>query len=169
MEKTETYYFHQTPSALGKDLIGTLHLEPTDILFEPFKGEGAFFNHFPEANPKVWAEITEGKDFRSVQEPYDWVITNPPFRLEDTPGKRKNAIFEILEYFLERSRKGVAFLISDYGLGTLTPKRRKKIAESGWILSKIVMCQVKKWRGRYYFVVFTKTGSDVLSYLETSY
>lgn len=165
----DTYTLHQTPASLAKDLIALLPLNQTDVLCEPFKGEGAFFNNFPADNPKIWAEIRQGKDYTQITEEYDWVITNPPFRLEGTDGKGKNAIADLLLYFLARARKGVAFLVSDYGLGTLTPRRRKQIEDLGWNLTQMTMCQVSKWRGRYYFLVFTKSQSTCLSYLSGKY
>lgn len=164
----DEYTFHQTPSDLAKDLMAFVPFTSTDILCEPFRGEGAFYNQFPSENPKVWAEITQGKDYKAIAEEYDWVITNPPFSLQ-VDGKKKNAIADLLLYFLARARKGVAFLVSDYGLSTLTPRRRQQIEQMGWNLTHITMCQIRKWRGRYYFLVFTKSTTTCLSYLPTSY
>ena len=156
MNKEEVYQFHQTPKALAKDLLPFLPLQPTDVLYEPFKGEGAFFDNFPAANPKLWTEIKYGKDYKTQTEPYDWVITNPPFRLEQEGGKRENAFWKLLDYYTQRARKGVAFLANDDCFGTLTPKRQQLLKERGWGITKIVVCSVKKWRGRYFFVVFEK-------------
>ena len=47
MEKTEVYYFHQTPNELTKLLIPLVPLQDEDRVLEPFKGEGAFFKEFP--------------------------------------------------------------------------------------------------------------------------
>lgn len=169
MTTPANYILHQTPSTLAKDLINTLDLQTTDVLCEPFRGEGAFYNNFPQNNPKVWAEITQGKDYTQIAESYDWVITNPPFRLDNEDNSKRNAIAELLFFFLARARKGVAFLVSDYGLSTLTPIKRKKIEEMGWNLTSMTMCQVSKWRGRYYFLVFTKNPETCLRYLTASY
>lgn len=168
MNSFTNYDLHQTPADLGRDLTKLLPLEPTDILYEPFRGDGAFYNAFPEANPKLWAEIVENKDFRTVEEPYDWVITNPPFRV-DGFGKTGNAIFPLLDYFVRRAKKGVAFLVSDQGLGTLTRIRRDALRALGWDLVSMTMCDVKKWRGRYYFLVFRPSTTTCLSYLPRSY
>lgn len=77
--KDETYFFHQTPNTLARDLVQLLPLLPGDILYEPFKGEGSFYNAFPTENEKHYTEITEGLDYRDFNGEYDWVITNPPF------------------------------------------------------------------------------------------
>ena len=44
---TETYQLHQTPNDCAKDLIATLTLQNGDRVLEPFKGEGSFYNNFP--------------------------------------------------------------------------------------------------------------------------
>jgi len=162
------YEFHQTPAALAKDLIATLSLDPTDRLYEPFKGEGSFYDNFPASNPKDWAEITKGRDFRTHETAYDWVITNPPFRVDDF-GKKGNAIFPLIDYFTDRATKGVAFLVSDQGLGTLTRLRRQQIQAKGWDITQITMCEIKKWRGRYYFIVLQPSTKTCLSFLPASY
>ena len=164
----ENYEFHQTPPELGRDLMAYLapHIEPGDVLYEPFAGEGAFLNAFPAGNPKHWTEISKGRDYKDFTETYDWVITNPPFKFE---GDKGNAIFPLLDYFTNRARKGVAFFISDYGLGTLTPKRREVLRRKGWDIVNIVMAQVKKWRGRYYLVVLKPSTTSCLDYLAKTY
>lgn len=164
----ENYEFHQTPPQLGRDLMAYLapHIAPTDVLYEPFAGEGAFLNAFPAGNPAHWTEIEKGRDYKTFTETYDWVITNPPFKFEGTKG---NAIWPLLDYFTDRARKGVAFFISDYGLGTLTPRRREMLSRKGWNIVDIVMAQVRKWRGRYYLVVLKPSTTTCLHYLPDTY
>ena len=163
------YDLHQTPPDLARDLVALLPLVSTDVLYEPFKGEGAFYDAFPAENPKDWAEITQGREFRAYTPPtYDWVISNPPFRVDDF-GKKGNAIFPLIDYFTDRAKKGVAFLVSDLGLTTLTRIRRQHLRAKGWDITKIVMCEVKKWRGRYYFIVFQPSTTTCLDVLERAY
>lgn len=151
----ETYLLHQTPSECAKDCISLLTISDNDILFEPFKGEGAFYNHFPSENPKLWSEIEEGIDYKEIEEPYDWVITNPPFRL-DTGTKRINSFWFLLDYFSQRARKGIAFLGNDKCFSSLTPKRIQLLKSRGWGITRITVCSIKKWRGRYFFIVLEK-------------
>jgi len=51
----------QTPRELAKDLMALIEYTPGDRFYEPFRGEGAFFDAMPE--PKDWAEIKQGRDF----------------------------------------------------------------------------------------------------------
>ena len=151
----ETYLFHQTPPECAKDLLAFIPLQPNDRVIEPFKGEGAFFNSFPPHVQKDWAEIEQGKDYTDISGEYDWVITNPPFRL-NTNGTRVNSFWYLLDYFTQRAKKGIAFLANDACFGTLTPKRQQILKDRGWGITKIVVCSVKKWRGRYFFIVLEK-------------
>lgn len=165
--KSDAYFFHQTPVDLAKDLISQIPLEPTDCILEPFKGEGAFYNSFPPENPKLWAELEEGIDYTAIQDPYDWVITNPPFQL-DTNGKRVNSFWYLLDYYTQRAKKGIAFLANDRCFCSLTPKRMKLLQERGWGITKLIVCSVKKWRGRYFFIMLEKKPS-FFNYLLSNY
>ena len=167
-EKNKTYYFHQTPKELAKDLVALCAIEKDDMVIEPFKGEGAFYDAFPEDCKKEWAEITEGKDWKEITRAFDWVITNPPFRF-DLPGKRVNSFWVIVEYYAQRARKGMAFLCNDNCFTTLTPKRLAYLKELGWEITQIVCCAVKKWRGRYLFVIFEKKSPGFYKALQTNY
>jgi hypothetical protein len=169
MIKDQTYYFHQTPFALAKDLMEFICYEDGDTLYEPFKGEGAFYNCFPVTTNNIWTEITEGKCYKEFTEEVDWVITNPPFKLPNEKGERKNVIYPLLLHFTSIAKKGIAFLVSDYGLNSLTTKRLNQMKEAGFYLQKLIVCGIKKWRGRYYFMIFTKKPSDFISGLLTTY
>jgi type I restriction-modification system DNA methylase subunit len=164
----ETYHLHQTPAELAKKLIEVLPLKPEDRLYEPFKGEGAFFNNFPSENPKQWAEITQGKDYVAHTDEYDWVITNPPFKLE-TGTKRVNSFWFLLDYFTDRAKKGVAFLANDRCFCALTPKRMEQLKNKGFCITKIIVSSVKKWRGRYFFIVLEKDKPSVVSHIIGNY
>ena len=168
MNDDAIYLFHQTPPALATRLLATLPLIPTDRLYEPFRGEGAFYNAFPAANPRDWSELREGRDYKDYVGEYDWVITNPPFRL-DTSGRRVNAFWHLLDYYTQRAQKGVAFLANDQCLGTLTPGRIKELRERGWFIQSLTVTSVKKWRGRYYFIVLTREPSDFVNRIDGTF
>lgn len=162
-----TYLLHQTPATAAKDLLAFVPLCDDDRVIEPFKGEGAFYNNFPANVRKDWAEIREGRDYTAIEGEYDWVITNPPFRL-DTGGKRVNSFWFLLDYYSTRAKKGIAFLGNDTCFCVLTPRRQKILADRGWGITKIVVSSIKKWRGRYFFFILEKKPS-IISYLPTNY
>ena len=168
-QSEEEYMFHQTPILLAKKLLESVPFEEGDYVLEPFSGQGAFYDNFPEDVNKDWAEIREGRDYTYWEDDhFDWIISNPPFKLE-IDGKPKNMFFHLLEYWLKRADKGVAFLMSDVCFGSLTPIRLSIVKDLGFSITKIIVCNVKKWRGRYYFVIFEKTQNDLVDYLPGSY
>lgn len=172
MVKNDFYYLEQTPHVLAKDLIASLNLQPNLKLLEPFKGEGAFYDQFPENCDKDYSEIEEGRDYKTTQYKWnrpDWVITNPPFRITDSKGKDVNAFYPLLEHFTSIANQGIAFLSNDKCFSTLTPCRLKKLRDSGWYLSTITVVAVKKWRGRYFWIVFTRNPCDTFKQLDTNY
>lgn len=166
--KDETYFFHQTPSELAKLLIQEIGIQEGETVLEPFKGEGAFYNNLPENCVKEWTEIEEGRDYKTHDTPIDWVISNPPFRLE-TGTKRVNSFYFLIDYFSKKVNKGLAFLGNDSCFSTLTPKRIKELESKGIFIHKIVVCSIKKWRGRYFFIIFKKEPATFFKYIEGSY
>lgn len=160
---------HYTPVELAKKLLTRVSLDDGDTLLEPFKGDGAFYDNFPADHVKDWYEIQEGKDFFTCNDMYDVIITNPPFRIE-TPTGRKNAFIPCLEKAFSVSRKRVCMLYNHKCFNAMTPKRLHKWRNMGWSITDVHICNVKKWFGRYYFVVFEKNApSSLISYDETSY
>ena len=166
--KDETYYFHQTPEELCKELINLVPLVEGDKVLEPFSGEGNFYNNLPSFVEKDWCEIEMGRDYKDYDKKMDWIITNPPFRLESN-GKRINTFWYLLKYYTEKAEKGIAFIGNDYCFGTLTPKRIKELNDSGWYIHNIVCSAVKKWRGRYFFIILKKEPCDFYKYVSGNF
>jgi hypothetical protein len=170
--KDHSYYFHQTPISLCKDIISNIPFENDDIIIEPFSGEDSFYNHFPEELTKYRCEIEDGTDFKNFD--YDGIkptvlITNPPFRLETENG-RKNAFFDIILFYSKiTSIKRMYILCNDYCLGTLTPKRLTKLNENNLFINKLTTVNVKKWRGRYYIIEFGREPNRSFDYYLTNY
>jgi hypothetical protein len=164
----EVYKLHQTPVNCAKDLLAFVPLAAGDVVIEPFRGEGAFYNNFPENVIKDWAEIKEGRDYTELQGEYDWVITNPPYRLE-TGVKRVNSFWFILDYFTKTARKGVAFLTNDKCFAVLTPRRMELLKNRGFAITSIVVCSIKKWRGRYFFLILEKDKDPAIKHLRINY
>jgi hypothetical protein len=166
----ETYFLHQTPRTLAADLVALTPLEENDLVLEAFRGEGAFYDALPNFVRKDWCEKSQGRDYTDFTGTADWIISNPPYRLELEDGKRVNALWPLLDYFSTRAAKGIGFLINDKCFSTLTPRRLHILAEREMHLTKVVVCSVKKWRGRYYYIVFTKSEpTETIQYLLPNY
>jgi hypothetical protein len=164
---TATYQLHQTPPECAKDLMAFVPLVEGDIVAEPFRGEGAFYDNFPDFVVKKWAELEKGIDYTTLEE-YDWIVTNPPFSLQNG-NKLVSSFWYLLDYYSTRARKGIAFLGNDYCFSTLTPKRQALLKERGWAITKVVVCNIKKWRGRYFFFILQKQDKGMMDYLLKSY
>jgi len=150
--KDDMYYFHQTPKSVAKEIIDSIDWKDGEVVFEPFAGEGAFYNQLPENVNKYYTEIEEGLcyttfDFDEVK--INTIISNPPFRIDG-----KNCFFKILEYFSKKDVDKIIFLCNDYCFTSLRGKRMKKINDNGFYLNKITGVNIKQWRGQYYVLHF---------------
>ena len=168
MVKNDEYWFHQTPQKLAKDLIAQIDFSNINNIYEPFCGEGAFYKNFPDGIPKFKSEIEDGEDFKDFDiqaNNIDTIITNPPFKLDG-----KNCFFQLIMYFFNYPCiKNVYFLCNDACFGSLTPSRRKVMEEEGIFINEITTCAVKKWKGRYYLVHFSRKKNDNFRYLLENY
>lgn len=166
--KDKTYFFHQTPPRLASALIEKINFAECKILYEPFAGDNAFYDSFPTHLVRHRTEIEDELDFKDFDisaHNIDTVISNPPFKLDG-----KNAFFTLIEYFFSFSSvKNVYFLANDVCFGSLTPSRRKVLENEGIFINELTTCAVKKWRGRYYFIHFTRTRNDSFKYLLENY
>ena len=163
MPKDDFYYLEQTPETLCKELLKHIpDFKTTDLVFEAFAGEGNWVKAMSPDQNVILTEIENGTDYRSInldEALVDWVITNPPYRIlsegEAEGGKRENAFIQLANYFAGKTNKGFAFLLNDKCFSALTPPRLKHLyEEKGVYIHKIVVCSVKKWRGRYFFIIF---------------
>lgn len=159
----ETYEFHQTPFELALKLIEYLPIEREDTAIDPFRGTGAFYNALRKKTVHVdWCEIREGRDYKEMGDSYEWIVTNPPF-------EKNGSFWKFLWELAPKATKGIAFLGNDYCFSAISPKRLKMLEGLGLYLNKIILCNIKKWRGRYRFLVFTRDKNHGINYLEGSY
>jgi hypothetical protein len=154
-----------TPKSLGKDLMALIDYTVGDRFYEPFRGNGTFYDVMPE--PKDWAEIKMGRDFFTYL-PFnghcEHIITNPPFRVDG-----KNAFIPTLERSFGIATKTVAMLINHKLMNTFTPVRLERYKQMGWVITKIHVVSIEKWFGRYWFVVFKKGGNSIISWSLKNY
>ena len=169
MNKEQLFIFHQSPPELCKDIISNIDIKPYDILLEPFAGLNGFYNNFPEEVKKYRCEIEDGLDFRDFD--YDTIkptviISNPPFDLGENFRIRKNDYFNILMFFAEKQYiRKIVFLCSSVCYNSITPKRMMKLNENNLFLNKVTSCFIKKWRGVYYVMEFTRHHNSSFDYL----
>ena len=137
---------HYTPPELARRLVALVPYRRTDILIDPSAGASrAFYRQF-RTTRRLACEIGEGTDFLADPYSYDWAISNPPYHL----------LWAFIDKTSCEARKGFGYLVNINGLNSLTPKRHELLAERGFGLRTLHVCNVRRWFGRYYFVVFTK-------------
>ncbi len=174
-EKYDRYYTlnpkHDppTPVALACEIIDSLDWDHGEVVLEPARGTGPFFDNLPDYVVKDWCEILEDRDFFDYFEQCDTVITNPPFKSTMIDGKRTNMVVPYLEHAMELARKRIVFLINAKSFMALTPRRLQSWSDAGWHVTGIKVVSVKGWFGRYFVVRFEQDKPPVLQWDTNNY
>lgn len=50
-----------------------------DVVIDPYRGDGAFYDQYPAHVDRRWCEITQRRDFMDCRAPVQWIMTNPPW------------------------------------------------------------------------------------------
>jgi hypothetical protein len=155
---------HQTPRPLALRIINDIDFPINARVMDPFAGTGSFYDQFPEHVNRFKTEIRDGTCYSQFDyDGYciDMVLTNPPFKLKNDDGiTERNAFFEILLFFTTKPTiKQIIFLCSATCRDSITPLRMKKIEDNGFYLTKITMCCVSRWRGRYAVMYFMRQSA----------
>ena len=149
---------HFTPETAVIDLLKLIPFESGDIALDPSAGANkVWFNNFP--CQKVYCEIDEGSNFFEYASKCDWIVGNPPFT-------------DFVKYLMHSpsiARKGFAYLIGHSRINQVTPRRLSILESQGFYLSKLQVLTIKKWFGRYYFLVFSRSKNDGIGYYTENY
>lgn len=139
---------HYTPPKLAARLIALVPISPDETVIDPAAGANrVFYNQF-RVERRIAYEIETGADFLATPLEYDWAITNPPCHL----------LWQFMEKASVEARRGFAFLLNINGLNSLTPRRLQLLGQRRFALRLLHICQVRRWFGRYYFVVLQRGG-----------
>ena len=105
-----------TPIFVSKNIIQTLN--PKGFLLDPCKGDGAFYNYFPDTK-KDYCEITEGKDFFLYNKNVDWIIGNLPYSIFEEFLKKAFTISKNVSFLVPTNkvfqRQVIMEMINNYG------------------------------------------------------
>ena len=151
-----------TKPTMAIELLKLIQFKEGDIVIEPCKGDGAFFNNFPKKTNNKWCEINEGVDFLNYNENVDYVISNPPF----IPRK---LFWDFHLKAMDISKKGIYWLINFASLNVFTTKRLDDMKNKGWYIQQLHIVNDKRWFGRYCFIHISKKKSNFITYDKTSY
>lgn len=148
-----------TPESLVKDLLKLVSYSNKDFIIDAGSGERKVWFSNIKFTKKEELELKDGKNFLDYNKKVDWVIENPPF----------TDFIKFIFKLAEICNKGFAFLTNHSRINQLTPRRLEKLKEKGFYITKIHVCSIKKWFGRYYFLVFTKNKSENFSWSNINY
>ena len=151
-----------TKPTMAIELLKRIPFEKDDIVLECCKGDGAFFNNFPDKTINKWCEINEGVDFLEYNDKVDYVISNPPF----VPRK---LFWDFHLKAMEITNKDIYWLINLSALNVFTTKRLDEMTDKGWYIQQIHIVNDKRWFGRYCFIRISKQKSNFITYDKTNY
>jgi hypothetical protein len=146
-----------TNPEMAKHLISQINFNNNDIVMEPCKGSGSFYNNLPANITKEFCEINEGRDYLNYNGHVDITLSNPPF----TPRK---LFWDFHKKAMETTRREIYWLINMASLNVFTPKRLKEMNDLGWFINSFHIVTDKRWFGRYVWVKISKINNNVLTY-----
>lgn len=123
-----------TPETVVKKHISLIPSNPDHIWYDPFFGEGAYYDHFPNPETAKWSEIELGEDFFAFDEHVDVICSNPPYSILD----------KVFQKSIELKPHIISYLLLH---GAMTPKRMDMMKDAGYGLVSIYTCKVFKWYG----------------------
>lgn len=140
-----------TPKDVVKTHLNLVEFNPDDKWLDPFFGDGAYFNEFPNDN-KIWTEIEKGKDFFQHTERCDIICSNPPYSMID----------KVLEHSVILQPRVISYLIGHHNL---TTKRIEYMNSKGYWLKKLHLLKIYEWYGMSCIVIFVKDyGHNCISF-----
>jgi hypothetical protein len=88
------------------------HFNPKGRILEPCRGDGTFYDAFPETETRLWCEITKGVDFLKFDEKVDWIITNWPWTPDDLYNAFARRAFALADNVVHLGNIGSAITVN---------------------------------------------------------
>jgi hypothetical protein len=139
-----------TPPQMVDLMLGMCDFKDGDVVLDPCRGKGAFYDKLPNNVIKEWCEIDDGVDFFKYNKRVDWIVGNPPYSIWD----------KWLDHTMELTDKFV------YVFGHLNLRQRRigRILEKGFAITDIIFTEVEWWFGSSFLVKFEKGKQPVVKY-----
>lgn len=142
-----------TKPTMAKYLISCIDFRPGDVVMEPCRGPGAFYDNLPSHVSPQWCEINEGRDYLKYQGSVDITLSNPPF----VPRK---LFWAFHQKAMETTDREIWWLINFSSLNVFTPKRLQEMKDKQWFLPKCWIVGDKRWYGRYCWLKIGRNAED---------
>ncbi len=138
-----------TPINLAKIMIDLCEIKNNDIVLDPCRGKGAFYNNLPKCK-KYYCEIDENKDFFDWDKKVDLIIGNPPYSLWNK--------------WIEHTMKYCNKFCYIFGFLNFMPERIDLILNEGFKIKKMILCKVAWWFGQSIIVLFEKNYNGKIEF-----
>tara|TARA_R110000751_G_scaffold201807_1_gene306503 strand:- start:46 stop:582 length:537 start_codon:yes stop_codon:yes gene_type:complete len=143
-------------------LISRIEFKDGDVVIEPCKGDGAFYNNLPDNVEKEWCEINEGKDYLDYEGEVDICLSNPPF----VPRK---LFWSFMQKSMEITKRKIYWLVNIGSLNVFTPKRLEEMKSKSWFIQSFHVVSDKRWFGRYVWIEIGKEDNSMFSWNQKTF
>lgn len=151
-----------TKPEMARHLISRIPWKEGDVVMEPCKGKGAFYDNLPDTVNKEWCEINEGRDYLTFEGKVDVTLSNPPF----VP---RAFFWEFHKKAMDTTRRAIYWLINIGSLNVFTPKRLEEMKTKGWFIQSFHTVSDKRWFGRYVWIEITREPNGCMTWAENGF
>jgi len=148
-----------TKDEMAKYLLSLINFKEYDIVMEPCRGKGAFYNNLPDNVIREYCEINEGKDYLKYEDEVDITLSNPPF----VP---RSLFWDFHMKAMDTTRREIYWLFNISSLNVFTPKRLTIMKEKNWFIQSFHIVQDKRWFGRYIWVKFGRKDKGIIDFCD---
>lgn len=139
-----------TPKPVAELMISLCDIKEGEIVLDPSKGGGVFYDNLPSNCIKKYCEIEEGIDFFNFSDKIDLIIGNPPFSIWD----------KWIQHTIKLNPKKICYIMNCFNF---THKRVNNMIENGYNISKLHIIQISWWFGRSFIVIFEKNITSIIT------
>tara|TARA_R110000823_G_scaffold217979_1_gene347286 strand:- start:1144 stop:1710 length:567 start_codon:yes stop_codon:yes gene_type:complete len=151
-----------TKATMAKYLIDRITWKPGELVCEPCKGDGAFYDNLPDYVIKSWYEINEGRDYLGTERmSVNTTISNPPF----VPRK---LFWNFMVRAMETTTDRIFWLINISSLNVLTKNRLNEMGSKLWFIQNLHIVSDKRWFGRYCMMELGRTDKGFITHRNDS-
>ena len=151
-----------TSPLMALDLTSLIPLIDGDVIIEPCKGTGSFYNNFHKHTINMFCEMNEGIDYLYFNGEVDYAISNPPF----VP---RQLLLSFHCKAMETTRKAIYWLMHISSVNVFTPKRLNNMKNKGWYINGFHIVSDKIWFGRYVWMRISRTSTQTITWCDTTH
>jgi hypothetical protein len=139
-----------TPKPVAELMISLCEIKENEIVLDPCRGGGVFYDNLPNNCIKKYCEIEEGIDFLEFNEKVDLIIGNPPYSIWN----------KWIEHTIKLNPKKICYIMNSFNL---TDKRVLYLMENGYNISKFHILKIEWFFGHSFIVIFEKNINSIFS------